>query len=97
MAMVIGVSRLALRLPESGSLKGKRKVIKSIIARIRDKFNVAVSEVEDHDLWQSAQIGIVTVGNDRVIVNSVLNKINDLIESLGLAEVLDIKIEILNL
>lgn len=94
--MVVGICRLVLRLPENGSLKGKRRVIKSIITRTREKFNVAISETDDHDLWQKAQLGIVTVGNDRGVVNSVLDRITDLVESMGLAEVIDSSIEILN-
>lgn len=95
--MVIGICRLDMHLPENGSLKGKRKVIKSIIDRVRDKFNVSIGEVDGHDLWQRAQLGIAAVGNDRRVVNSALDKIAAFIESLGLAEVLEIKIEIINL
>lgn len=95
--MVVGICRLGLRLPENGSLKGKRKVIKSIIDRVRDKFNVAISEVDDHDLWQKAQIGVAAVGNSRSVVNSALDKITRFVESMGLAEVLEAKLEIINL
>ncbi len=94
--MVVGICRLVLRLPENGSLKGKRRVIKSIIARVRDKFNVAVSETDDHDLWQRAQLGIAAVGNDRGVVNSVLDRITDLVESTDLVEVLEVRVEIIN-
>ncbi|MDP2800051.1 MAG: DUF503 domain-containing protein [Deltaproteobacteria bacterium] len=95
--MVIGICWLDLHLPENGSLKGKRKVIKSIIARVRDKFNVSIGEVDGHDLWQKAQLGIAAVGNDRRVVNSALDKIAGFIESMCLAEVLEIKIEIISL
>lgn len=95
--MVIGICRLDLHLPENGSLKGKRKVIKSIIDRVRDKFNVSIGEVDGHDLWQRAQLGIAAVGNDRRVVNSALDKIAGFVESMGLAEVLEIKIEIISL
>ncbi len=95
--MVVGICRLGLRLPENGSLKGKRKIIKSIIDRVRDKFNISISEVDDHDLWQSAQLGIATVGNNRSVVNSALDKIASFVESMGSAEVLEVKIEIINL
>lgn len=95
--MVVGICQLGLHLPENGSLKGKRKIIQGIIARVRDQFNVSVSEVDDHDLWQSAQLGVVTVGNRRRIVNSALDKIVQFVESLGLAEVCEVKIELINL
>ena len=63
--MVIGVCHLDLVLPEGSSLKGKRQVIKSIVTRVRDKFNVSISEVGGHDLWQRARVGICVVGSDK--------------------------------
>lgn len=95
--MVVGICQLGLYLPENGSLKGKRKIIKSITARVRDQFDVSISEVDDHDLWQSSQLGIVTVGNDRRVVNSVLDKITSFVVSMGLAEVMEVKVELMNL
>ena len=61
MGVTIGVCRVWLRLPENHSLKGKRQVIKSLIARLHNKFNVAVAEVDDHDRWQLASLGITCV------------------------------------
>jgi uncharacterized protein len=59
--MVIGVCTLQLSIPAALSLKEKRRVVKSIIARVRNEFNVAIAEVDDQDLWQSAVIAIVCV------------------------------------
>jgi uncharacterized protein YlxP (DUF503 family) len=56
---------------------------------------VAISEVEDNDLWQRAQIGFCTVGNDRRFVNSSLDKIIDFIEKMYLAEVIEKEMEII--
>jgi hypothetical protein len=93
--MVIGVCRLHLRIPENHSLKEKRHVIRKLIDRVRHRFNVAISEVDDNDLWQRAQIGFCTVGNDRRFVNSSLDKIIDFIEKMYLAEVIEREMEII--
>jgi hypothetical protein len=93
--MVIGVCRIHLRIPESHSLKEKRHVIRKLIDRVRHRFNVAISEVDDNDLWQRAQIGFCTVGNDRRFVNSSLDKIIDFIEKMYLAEVIEKEMEII--
>ena len=54
--MNIGVCEIRLRLPENSSLKGKRQVLKSIIARVASKFNVSISEVDDQDLVQLVRL-----------------------------------------
>jgi uncharacterized protein YlxP (DUF503 family) len=59
--MTVGVCRVWLRLPQNHSLKEKRGVIKSLLARLHNKFNVAAAEVDDHDRWQLASLGITCV------------------------------------
>ena len=94
--MHVGVCRISLRLPENLSLKGKRGVLKSIISRVGSKFNVAVAEVGDNDLWQLAAIGISCVSNDKRHVDEVLSRVVDFIrESRFEVELLDCQIEIL--
>ena len=73
--MVVGLLKVTLILPENASLKGKRKVVKSLLGRLKSRFNVAAAEVENNDLWQRAEIGLAVVGNDRRFVNSALDKI----------------------
>ena len=63
--MHVGVCQIELRLPENHSLKGKRQVIKSIITRLQNKFNVSVAEVDNQDLWQLATLGVACVSNYR--------------------------------
>ncbi len=95
LAMQVGVLKIKLRLPENTSLKGKRQVVKSVIARIGNKFGVAVAEVEDNDLWQLATVGVSSIGNDRRQINEVLSKIIDFVnESHFDAEVLEFKTDI---
>jgi len=94
--MNVGVCRVRLRLPGNLSLKGKRQVVKSIAARVRNKFNVSVAEVDDHDLWQSATLGICCVSNDKRHTNEVLSKIMDfIVDGRFDVEILDYEIEIL--
>ena len=63
--MFVCVARLTLQIPESGSLKAKRQVLRRITDRVKARFNVAVAEVDDQDLWQKATLGLSVVGNDR--------------------------------
>jgi uncharacterized protein YlxP (DUF503 family) len=91
-----GVCRIKLRLPENLSLKGKRRVVKSIRTRVRSKFNVSVAEVDDQNLWQLATLGICCVSNDKRYVNEVLSKVVDFVANGRFeVEMLDYEIEIL--
>jgi uncharacterized protein len=96
--MNVGVARVNLRLPENMSLKGKRQVLKSITGRVRGRFDVAVAEVEDNDVWQLATIGICTISNDKRHSNEVLSKVVDfIIHGSFDAEILDYDIEIIDI
>ena len=93
--MNVGVCRISFRLPENQSLKGKRRVLKSIITQVRSKFNVSVAEVDDNDLWQLATLGICCVSNNRRYTNEVLSKVVDfVVNSRFDVEILDYDIEI---
>ncbi len=72
--MHIGVCKVKLYLPESRSLKDKRRVIKSIITRLRNKFNIAVAEIEAQDMHQSAILASVTVANEQKFVSQIISK-----------------------
>ena len=78
------------------SLKGKRQVLKSITSRVRNKFNVAVAEVDDNDVWQRATIGICCVSNSGRHTNQVLSRVVDFITNSRFdVEILDYEIEII--
>lgn len=94
--MVVGVCTVTLVLHDSHSLKDKRQVLKSVIEKVRNRFNVSVAETGSNDLWQRAEIGIAAVGNDKAFVNSVLDRALNFIEGMHLAEVTDSGIELLN-
>ena len=94
--MNVGICKIKLRLPDNTSLKGKRQVVKSVVARLKNKFNISVAEVENNDLWQLATIGIAVISNDQRFTNEVLSKAVDLVVSnQGDFEMLDYEIEIL--
>ncbi|MDH5695639.1 MAG: DUF503 domain-containing protein [Dehalococcoidia bacterium] len=94
--MNVGVCTVNLRLPENLSLKGKRRILKSIITRLRSKFNVAVAEVDDQELWQLATLGICYVSNNNRYTNEVLSKAVDFIVNGRFeVEILNCEIEIL--
>jgi uncharacterized protein len=78
--MVVGVCTLELEIPGSHSLKDKRHVVKSLIARVRQSFNVSVAEVDALDAWQIATIGIVCVSSDEKYAQGLLAKVIDNIE-----------------
>jgi hypothetical protein len=87
--MVVGVMELHLALIDNESLKDKRSVVKRVIHRCRNNFNVAAAEVEDQDLTDRATIGIVAVGNDGRYVEGLLEKVEAFVDRLALAELLD--------
>ena len=78
--MNVGVSKVTLRLPENQSLKGKRRVISSLCSRIRNKFNVSIAEVDDHDSWQMATLSITYVSNNSRHADDVLSGVLAFIE-----------------
>jgi len=92
----VGICKIKLRLPDNLSLKGKRQVVKSLTARLKNKFNVSVAEVEDNDLWQLATLGVCIVSNDQRFTNEVLSKaVEMVVNSQGDFEFLNYEIEIL--
>ena len=70
--MNVGVCQIELRLPENESLKGKRRVVKSIIARLQNTYGVSVAEIANQELWQIATLGITCVSNRRRHADEIL-------------------------
>ena len=96
--MVIGACILQLLLAENRSLKGKRQVVRSLSTRLRTRFNLAVAEVEAHDVWSAAVLGLACVSNSSRHAEEVLEKAVRFAEDVRLdAEVVDYYIEVLQL
>ena len=92
--MIVAAARLTMIIPDNDSLKGKRKVVKSLIEKARHKFDAAVAEVGDNDLWQKAKIGVALVGNDSHLLEARLQQIMKFMENLHLAEIIDSQVEL---
>lgn len=93
--MHVGVLRFSLRIPESGSLKDKRQVVRSVMQRLRNRFQVAVAEVDDNDAWQIATVGVACVANTARHCDDVLDEVLAFVEETRLdAEVLDVEREV---
>jgi len=78
--MRVGVCQITLRLPGCHSLKEKRQVVKSLIARVHNRFEVAIAEVDEQDSWQIAIPGMSCVSNNSQHVDSVLAHVQRYIE-----------------
>ncbi|MEW6616369.1 MAG: DUF503 domain-containing protein [Thermodesulfobacteriota bacterium] len=94
--MIIGVCHLDLIIEGNSSLKGKRQVLKRVIGRVKQKFNVSIAEVGENDKWQRVQVAFCVVGNDKKYVNSSLDKITNFIDDLRVVDILNSEIEILD-
>lgn len=73
--MTIGIARITLFLPLSHSLKDKRMVLRRVKSKVRERFNVAIAEVGDNDVWQRAALGLTVVGNDRAFAEAALDEV----------------------
>ncbi len=95
--MHLGVCRIMLHLPDSGSLKDKRQVARSLSVRIRNKFNVAVAEVEDQELRQRLTLAVCCVSTDSAHANEIISKVVAFVdESRRDLELLDYETEIIS-
>ena len=95
--MVVGTLKIEFLLSDNRSLKGKRKVVKSMVDKVKSRFNVAIAEVGSNDKWQKIELGISTVGNDRRHIDSSLNHTLKFLDSLYLAQIVNTEMEIFNL
>ena len=92
--MIIAAASITLMIPENASLKGKRRVVKSLIEKVRHKFEAAIAEVGDNDLCQKAKIGVALVGNDQQLLEARLQQIMKFMENQHLAEIVDSQVEL---
>ena len=94
--MIIGTCRATLFIPGNHSLKGKRGVIKPLIAQVRKRFNVSIAEVDSQDLWQRATLGLACVSNGSRHAQETLDEVLRFIaEFRPDVELIDSEIEVL--
>ena len=90
--------RFTLRLPESASLKDKRQVVRSVMQRVRNKFEISIAEVANNDVWQLATLGAACVANDARHCEDVLREVIDYVRESRLdAEILDVETDVISM
>jgi len=95
--MVVGTGVIVIRIEGCRSLKEKRKVVKSMITRLGNTFNISVAETGANDVHQRAEIGFAVVGNERGLINSRIDKIFNMAENMAVAEILEAEMEIFSI
>ncbi|MDZ7373148.1 MAG: DUF503 domain-containing protein [candidate division KSB1 bacterium] len=93
--MLVGVCQIDLFVPDSGSLKSKRFILTSLKTRIRNKFNVSISEVDGNDKWQRVTLAVSMVANERKLIDQTMTQILNLISQDGRCEILNHVVEVL--
>jgi uncharacterized protein YlxP (DUF503 family) len=79
--MVVAVLTMVIAIPQANSLKDKRRVIKSVKDRLKNNFNVSVSEIGDQDVWKSSILGVAVVSGDSAYANGVLTRVQNFVEN----------------
>jgi uncharacterized protein YlxP (DUF503 family) len=79
--MIVGISSFELHLPASRSLKDKRRVVKSLVDRIHQRFRVSIAETDFHDLHQRAEISMAVVTNGEAEMDNLMEEIRSLVEN----------------
>lgn len=93
--MFVGTLLFELDIPSSYSLKDKRRVLNSLKGKLKNKFNISVSEVGEKNLWNRGYIAIAIVGDDNKFVDSQLQEVIKFAEFFKDVVVLDVKMEII--
>lgn len=93
--MTVGILNLSLLIQGSNSLKEKRMVLHSLKARLRNNFNVAVTQIGAEDKWQKAILTVVGVEKDRSNMNSILSAVVNFIERFNRIELIDYEMELI--
>ena len=92
---MIGICTLDIYLPTTRSLKDKRRIIRSMLERIRNKFNISISELENQDVWGRATLGMAIITTDSAYAQQVLGAAAKIFDQYAEAEVYHLSIEIL--
>lgn len=92
---IVGILVFELNMPQCGSLKEKRRILNSLKDRIKNNFNVSISEIDMQDKWQRAILGIAAIGGSKGLIDSALSKILNFARDFRIADLVDYEIEIL--
>lgn len=95
--MNVGICRIKFHISESRSLKDKRRIVKSVVSRLRNQYNISIAEVDDQDLWQLVTLGITCVSNHSQHIDETLSKVMSfIINNYPELEIVDHQTEILS-
>ena len=95
--MNVGICRIEIRIPENHSLKGKRQIVKSIIARLQNRYSVSVAEIDNNELWQIATLGISYVSNHRKHSDTIMDSVvNFIAQNYPNVELINYKVEVIS-
>ncbi len=92
--MVLGICEMRLRLPGVRSLKEKRSVLKPLVSRLRQRYNVSVAEVGEQDKWQIAEIAVACVSSDAKATCRLLESVMEFVAGEGRVEVVDTSLQL---
>lgn len=93
--MTVGILKLILFIPESNSLKEKRMALHSLKAKLRNNFNVAVTQIGDEDKWQKASLAVVGVERDRRNMDSNLSQVVNFVENFNRVNLITYEMELI--
>ncbi|MFN3406708.1 MAG: DUF503 domain-containing protein [Caldimicrobium sp.] len=95
--MVVGIIKMELYIPEPNSLKAKRQILHSLIQKIEANFKrISLAEVDGHNLWQNAVLGITLVGKDKKYVDTKINNLIEFIQKESSLDIIKAEIDIIN-
>jgi uncharacterized protein YlxP (DUF503 family) len=95
--MNVGICRIKLHISDSRSLKDKRRIVKSVVARLRNQYNISIAEVDDQDLWQLITLGISCVSNQSQHIDETLSRVvSFIVSNYPELEIVDHQTEILS-
>lgn len=93
--MFVAIAKISLSIPDSGSLKSKRHVLRKVLDKVKSRFNVSIAEVADNDLWQRATIGVAAVSNDHSFAQESIDKVIRFIDEMYVAPIISRQTEII--
>ena len=92
--MLVGICELFIYLPDCQSLKEKRSIIKRLKALLRKKYNISISEIGQKNIWKKCTIGICCIGDNRQIIDKIIDRVMKDIESNAKIELVNIQTSI---
>lgn len=93
--MAVGICYIEFEINGARSLKEKRRVVKSLKDRLRNRFNISIAETGNQDLWQRGELGFTCISSDHQYVDGLMASVIRHLEMDGRINILDISTEVL--